>query len=118
MQFVRNVYQQLVESGQKYEIRNVGHYALESRRIEQGIPAWGSELSPSVLPQNAGLNSLVDLSKVSCVISLEVDYKCSSKYTVKLLQNSYRVMLSTNNIANNYGSIFLNIERTIINVER
>lgn len=118
MQFVRNVYQQLVENGQKYEIRNVGHYALESRRIEQGIPAWGSELTPSVLPQNAGLNSLVDLSKVSCSVSTEVDYKCTSNYTFKLYKKSYWVMLSTNNIANNYGSIVLNIEQTIINVER
>lgn len=62
------MYHQVVENGKKYEIRNVGLYALNSLRIEKGIPAWGSELSHSVLPQNAGLNSLVDLSKVSFVI--------------------------------------------------
>ena len=62
------MYHQVVENGKKYEIRNVGLYALNSLRIEKGIPGWGSELSHSVRPQNAGLNSLVDLSKVSFVI--------------------------------------------------
>ncbi|CAB3993588.1 FAD-dependent oxidoreductase [Paramuricea clavata] len=68
-EFVRNVYHQVVENGKKYEIRNVGLYALNSLRIEKGIPAWGSELSHSILPQNAGLNSLVDLSKKTEFIS-------------------------------------------------
>ncbi len=65
------MYHQVVENGKKYGIRNVGLYALNSLRIEKGIPAWGSELNHTVLPQNAGLSSLVDLSKVGCIILKE-----------------------------------------------
>lgn len=55
----------MLENGKKYDVRNVGVYALESLRIEQGLPAWGSELNPLDLPKNTGLGSFVDLSKVS-----------------------------------------------------
>ena len=68
-EFVRNVYNEVVENGAKYDIRNVGLYALNSIRVEQGIPSWGSELSHLVLPQNAGLSSLVNLSKKTEFIS-------------------------------------------------
>ena len=61
------MYHGVAENGTKYGLRNVGLYALNAIRIEQGIPSWGSELSHLVLPQNAGLTSLVDLSKVGYV---------------------------------------------------
>ena len=59
------MYHQVSGNGKKYNIRNVGIYALKSLCVEQGLPAWGSELNPLDLPENAGLGSLVDLSKVS-----------------------------------------------------
>ena len=62
------MYNQVAETGGKHDITNVGLYALNSIRIEGGIPAVGAELTQSVLPQNAGLNSLVDLSKVRSII--------------------------------------------------
>ena len=64
------MYNQVVENGAKYEIKNVGLYALNSIRVEQGIPSWGSEFNHLVLPQNTGLSSLVNLSKVGYVISM------------------------------------------------
>lgn len=60
----------MLENGKKYDVRNVGVYALESLRIEQGLPAWGSELNHEVIPQNAGLSSLVYLYKVSFGVCL------------------------------------------------
>ena len=59
------MYHQILENGKKYGVKNVGVYALNSLRIEQDLPAWGSEFNHLTLPQNAGLSSLVDLSKVS-----------------------------------------------------
>jgi folate-binding protein YgfZ len=45
---------------------------LDLRRIERGIPVWGSELTPDVLPQEAGLESrAIDFNK-GCYIGQEV----------------------------------------------
>ena len=54
-----------METGRDYGIQNVGHYALDSVRVEQGVPAWGTELDYLSLPQEAGLESLVDIERVS-----------------------------------------------------
>ena len=53
-----------MKAGSEHEITNVGHRALESLRIERGEPSFGSDLGYSILPQQVGLESLVDHEKV------------------------------------------------------
>ena len=46
--------------------------ALESLRIEQGIPRWGNELSESVLPNEAGLETRAISYSKGCYLGQEV----------------------------------------------
>ena len=46
--------------------------ALESLRIEQGIPRWGNELSESVLPNEAGLETRAISYTKGCYLGQEV----------------------------------------------
>jgi tRNA-modifying protein YgfZ len=46
--------------------------ALENLRIEQGIPRWGSELSESVLPNEAGLDTRAISYTKGCYLGQEV----------------------------------------------
>jgi tRNA-modifying protein YgfZ len=46
--------------------------ALESIRIEQGIPRWGNELSESVLPNEAGLETRAISYTKGCYLGQEV----------------------------------------------
>ena len=50
--------------GSKHSICNVGHLALNSLRVEQGVPSYGAELNYCVLPQQAGMDSFIDKNKV------------------------------------------------------
>ncbi|XP_028392867.1 pyruvate dehydrogenase phosphatase regulatory subunit, mitochondrial-like isoform X2 [Dendronephthya gigantea] len=88
-EFLRNLYNQFAESGRKHNITNVGLYALNSIHIEDGIPAVGAELTQFVLPQNAGLNSLVDLSKKTEFIS-DLDILSHASSNKRLVHVSMR----------------------------
>ena len=44
-------------------MRNAGHYAINSLRLEKGYRAWGAELSPDDSPLEAGLGFAIDWSK-------------------------------------------------------
>ncbi|MCY4141344.1 MAG: FAD-dependent oxidoreductase [Rhodobacteraceae bacterium] len=52
---VRTVYRVLVESGQEFGLRLAGNLCLESLRLEEGRPAWGSDIGPDTTPLEAGL---------------------------------------------------------------
>ncbi|RKF16770.1 FAD-dependent oxidoreductase [Roseovarius spongiae] len=43
--------------------RPMGHYALESCRIEKGFRAWGHDLGPEITPLEAGLGFTIDWNK-------------------------------------------------------
>lgn len=50
----------------------IPHDALEDLRIERGIPAWGSELTPGILPQEADLEASDISFQKGCYIGQEV----------------------------------------------
>ncbi len=50
------VYDALVAAGADLGIRDAGHYAVNSLRLEKGYRAWGAELSPDDTPLEAGLS--------------------------------------------------------------
>ncbi|MFP6665187.1 MAG: FAD-dependent oxidoreductase [Deltaproteobacteria bacterium] len=55
------VYDALMKSGKPHGIRNAGYRAIESLRLEKGYRAWGSDLTPSSSPLEAGLTWAVKL---------------------------------------------------------
>ncbi len=62
-EFTVGVYQDLVEAGSEFGIRDAGYYALEGLRIEKGFRAWSRELHPDINPYEAGLAFAVALDK-------------------------------------------------------
>ncbi len=54
-EFAVGVYQDLMESGEQFEVGRGGYYTIESMRLEKGYRAFGRELTPSENPVEAGL---------------------------------------------------------------
>lgn len=50
------VYDAIMEAGASHGIRNAGHYAINSLRLEKAYRAWGSDVSPDDTPLQAGLS--------------------------------------------------------------
>ena len=59
----RQVYDLLLEAGAPLNVRNAGHYAINSLRLEKAYRAWGAELTPDENPLEAGLSFAVDFNK-------------------------------------------------------
>ncbi len=57
------LYDLLMDAGKNHGIRNAGHYAINSLRLEKGYRAWGAELSPDDTPLEAGLGFAVAWDK-------------------------------------------------------
>jgi sarcosine dehydrogenase len=57
------VFDALMQAGQRHGIRPVGYRALESLRLEKGYRAWGSDITPNDTPFEAGLGWAVKLRK-------------------------------------------------------
>jgi len=49
------VYEDLMESGERFGVGRGGYYTIESMRLEKGYRAFGRELTPSENPVEAGL---------------------------------------------------------------
>ena len=54
-EFAVGVYQDLMESGEQFDVGRGGYYTIESMRLEKGYRAFGRELTPSENPVEAGL---------------------------------------------------------------
>ena len=54
-EFAVGVYQDLMESGDQFDVGRGGYYTIESMRLEKGYRAFGRELTPSENPVEAGL---------------------------------------------------------------
>jgi len=57
---LQSIYDAVMESGRAGDF---GAYALNSLRIEKGLPAWGSEMTVDTDPYEAGLGGFVRLDK-------------------------------------------------------
>ncbi|MDE0301121.1 MAG: aminomethyltransferase family protein [Candidatus Poribacteria bacterium] len=61
----------LLDKGKEFDARPFGLTALDSLRIEAGIPRYGAELTESVLPLEAELEHAIDFEK-GCYIGQEI----------------------------------------------
>lgn len=66
LQYALHVYNEVMNVGQKYGIRNAGYYALRSLRIEKFFAFWGQDLNTLTTPLECGRESRVKLEKVLC----------------------------------------------------
>lgn len=64
LQYALHVYNEVMNMGQKYGIRNAGYYALRSLRIEKFFAFWGQDLDAFTTPMECGREFQVKLDKV------------------------------------------------------
>lgn len=57
------LYDALHEAGRAFGLRNAGHYAINSLRLEKGYRAWGADISTDENPIEAGLEFAVAWEK-------------------------------------------------------
>ena len=68
---LRPLWERLMTEGTRFNARPIGWNALESLRIEAGIPRYGTELTDSVIPLEAELAHAIDFEK-GCYIGQEI----------------------------------------------
>ncbi|XP_008984449.2 pyruvate dehydrogenase phosphatase regulatory subunit, mitochondrial isoform X2 [Callithrix jacchus] len=61
--YALHVYNEVMNVGQKYGIRNAGYYALRSLRIEKFFAFWGQDINNLTTPLECGRESRVKLEK-------------------------------------------------------
>jgi 4-methylaminobutanoate oxidase (formaldehyde-forming) len=70
-EFATNVFDVLVESGEKFGLKHAGYHALNSLRMEKGYRHWGHDVSPDDTPIEAGLGFVVAWDKPGGFIGRE-----------------------------------------------
>lgn len=66
-EFSLNVFDSLMEEGEKVGLKLVGLHAVDSLRLEKAYKHWGSDICPDDTPLEAGLGFCVDLNKDSFI---------------------------------------------------
>ncbi len=66
-----SLWETLMTAGARLDVQPIGWNALESLRIEAGIPRYGTELTDSVIPLEAELEHAIDFEK-GCYIGQEI----------------------------------------------
>jgi 4-methylaminobutanoate oxidase (formaldehyde-forming) len=62
-EFSNNVFDALMQEGEKFDLKLVGLHALDSLRLEKGYRHWGADITPDDTPFEAGLGFCVKLDK-------------------------------------------------------
>ena len=65
------LWERLVREGEPFNVQPIGWNALESLRIEAGVPRYGAELTDAVIPLEAELEHAIDFEK-GCYIGQEI----------------------------------------------
>ena len=65
------LWETLMREGERFNVQPIGWNALESLRIEAGIPRYGAELTDAVIPLEAELEHAIDFEK-GCYIGQEI----------------------------------------------
>lgn len=65
------LWERLMRKGAQFNVQPIGWNALESLRIEAGIPKYGTELTDAVIPLEAELEHAIDFEK-GCYIGQEI----------------------------------------------
>ncbi len=63
IEFIRSLYERILEAGAPFEIVDWGYRALDSLRLEKAYRLWGADLSADWTPLEAGLGRFVDFEK-------------------------------------------------------
>ena len=66
-----SLWETLIAQGAQFNVQPIGWQALESLRIEAGIPRYGTELTDAVIPLEAELEHAIDFEK-GCYIGQEI----------------------------------------------
>ena len=66
-----SLWEVLMTEGSQFNVQPIGWNALESLRIEAGIPRYGTELTDAVIPLEAELEHAIDFEK-GCYIGQEI----------------------------------------------
>ena len=78
-----DVYDALYAAGQPHGLANAGYRAIESLRLEKGYRAWGSDITPSDSPFEAGLGWAVKLNTDVPFLGREASIAIAGKARVK-----------------------------------
>ena len=65
------LWEALMAEGSQFNVQPIGWNALESLRIEAGVPRYGTELTDAVIPLEAELEHAIDFEK-GCYIGQEI----------------------------------------------
>ena len=68
---LESLWERLMSEGERFNVQPIGWNALESLRIEAGIPRYGTELTDAVIPLEAKLEHAIDFEK-GCYIGQEI----------------------------------------------
>lgn len=68
---LESLWERLLSEGERFNVQPIGWDALESLRIEAGIPRYGTELTDAVIPLEAELEHAIDFEK-GCYIGQEI----------------------------------------------
>ena len=68
---LESLWEALMTEGSRFDVQLIGWNALESLRIEAGIPRYGAELTDSVIPLEAELEHAINFEK-GCYIGQEI----------------------------------------------
>ncbi len=63
IEYLRHLYDRIVEAGEPLGLVDFGYRALDSLRLEKGYRLWGADISPDFTPLEAGLQRFVRLDK-------------------------------------------------------
>ncbi|MDE0470013.1 MAG: aminomethyltransferase family protein [Candidatus Poribacteria bacterium] len=66
-----SLWETLMTEGERFNVQLIGWDALESLRIEAGVPRYGTELTDAVIPLEAELEHAIDFEK-GCYIGQEI----------------------------------------------
>jgi folate-binding protein YgfZ len=73
-----------------FAVHSVGWEALNIRRVEAGIPAWGEELDPSLVPLEARLERAISFKK-GCYVGQEIIARIEARGHVNNLMAGFFV---------------------------
>lgn len=62
-EYIRDLYDRILEAGEPYGIRDVGYRAIDSLRLEKQFLVWSGDIRSDTNPYEAGLGFAVKLSK-------------------------------------------------------
>ena len=83
---MEKLYDQLMSAGKKYNISNLGTYAVNSLRLEKAYKGWGSELTGEISLVEAGMKRFYNLNRKDKFIGSEaLKEKISKGIKIKIV---------------------------------